>query len=75
MTVASQYKHLQKLADSLVKQGCTYRRTKSGFWFNCPDGVTTISMHISNHSDVRVMRNLKAEVRRAGLEWPKGLPG
>lgn len=59
----------------LLDQGCTARRTKGGYMVYCPDGVTPIAFHISKHSDVRVMRNLKAEVRRAGLKWPKGIPG
>ncbi len=67
--------HMENLRKGLEEQGCTSRRTRGGYMIYCPDGRTTIGFHISKHSDVRVMRNLKAEVRRAGLIWPKGLPG
>jgi hypothetical protein len=67
--------HMESLAQGLIAQGCRYRRTRGGYMLYCPDGKTTIAFHVSKHSDVRVMRNLKAEVRRAGLQWPKGIPG
>lgn len=67
--------HIGKLVDSLVEQGCRLRTTKAGYFLYLPDGKTTIGLHKSRHSDMRTMRNLRAEVRRAGLEWPKGLPG
>ena len=66
---------MEALAKGLIEQGCTYRRTRGGYILYCPDGVHKISFHLSKHSDVRAMRNLKSEVRKAGLRWPKGIPG
>jgi hypothetical protein len=62
-----------KLVRSLEEQGCRVRYTRGGVFVYLPDGVTTMGFHTSKHSDKKTLANIKAEVRRAGLEWPKGV--
>ena len=62
------------LIRSLKDQGCRVRRTKGGVFIYCPDGISTIGFHTSKHSDRRALKNIRAKVRQAGLEWPRELP-
>ncbi len=65
---------IQIVIDSLVEQGCRLRRTKGGVFLYCPDGIHTIGIHTSKHSDQRAIKNIRAVVRQAGLEWPEKVP-
>lgn len=52
----------------LEKQGCVTKETKAGYLIFFPDGSSTC-LH-KTPSDVRVIRNIRATVKRAGLVWP-----
>lgn len=66
--------YINQVIASLEKQGCRIRQTRGGVFVYCPDGKHTIGFHTSKHSDPRTMKNIRAAVLRAGLEWPKGVP-
>ncbi len=66
-------RHIDRLIDGLAEQGCRIRKIRAGAFVYCPDGIHTICIHTSKHSDIRALRNLRAEVRRYGLEWPSGV--
>lgn len=54
----------------LVEQGCTYRTAEGGKVFiYFPDGVTMTTFH-SSVSDSRGLLNLRAFIKRSGLDWP-----
>lgn len=65
---------VEVIIQSLSEQGCRIRKTRGGVFVYCPDGKTTIGLHTSKHSDRRALKNIRAAVLRAGLEWPKGVP-
>lgn len=52
----------------LEKQGCVTKETKAGYLIFFPNGESTC-IH-KTPSDVRVIRNIRATIRRAGLIWP-----
>lgn len=61
-------KLLKALLASMEEQGATVRRTSNGFQIMCPaGGIVTIHGTPSDH---RALRNVRADVRRAGMEWP-----
>jgi len=68
--MATQRATLLAVIDYLVDQGCHTRDTRGGVFILCPDGETTIGIHLSKASDMRTLRNVKAAVRKAGLKWP-----
>ena len=61
---------LSRLVKALVDQpGVQVRPAKSGAWFfYLPDG-STATLH-PTQSDPRAMRNFRAIIRKAGVEWP-----
>lgn len=67
-------KAIYHVVKALEEQGCRIRETKGGWFVYCPDGKTTLGFHKSNASDRRTMKNLKSDIQRAGLRWPRGVP-
>lgn len=56
----------RKLATAALDQGWRAQETRKGVRLLSPDGTTTASIHTSQ-SDIRAMRNLKAQLRRGGF--------
>ena len=61
-------KRYAALAASLAAQGCTMKRKSCGWWVGFPNGQTTM-FHLTP-SDHRADMNLRACIRRNGMEWP-----
>lgn len=61
-------KSLPRLIKGLEKQGAIIKPVKSGWRVLFSNGTSTC-VHTSV-SDRRGVLNLKADVKRAGLEWP-----
>jgi hypothetical protein len=61
-------KEISKLLTHLEPQGVTATRTKKGVLLRLPDKSTTM-LHFTG-SDVREQANVRARLKRAGLEWP-----
>jgi hypothetical protein len=61
-------KEQKVILKSLREQGVEIITNTMGWTFRFPDGSTS-GMHKS-HGDYRSRLNLRAEIRRAGLEWP-----
>lgn len=62
-------RQLSRIVAALVKQGATVRRTKSGGWvLRFPNGGSA-TLH-ATASDHHAIRNFRAIVEAAGLEWP-----
>jgi hypothetical protein len=66
--VAKKESELRRLVFHLEDQGCRVRQTKKGWFIQFPDGTGT-ALHKTG-SDVRGPKNLRAQVRRAGMNWP-----
>lgn len=62
-------KDLRKLLDGLESQGCTIVEAKVGHKVLTPNGGKPIVIH-PTMSDARGFKNMRAEVRRQGLDWP-----
>jgi len=62
-------KKIKILLLSLEKQGCTVVEVKSGWLIRFPDGETSTTIH-KTPSDVRAIKNNRARILRAGLDWP-----
>ncbi len=68
--MASKESERRAILNGLIIQGCTYRDGSGGKMFiYFPDGVTMTTFH-SSISDSRGIKNLRAIVKRAGLDWP-----
>lgn len=61
-------KEIPAILRNLESQGCLLRRTKAGYLVLFPDGTTSYTIHVSNHSDHRAVANIRAFIRRQGLE-------
>lgn len=61
-------RNYDRFAQYLEDAGCRIRRTQDGWHILFPNGKGT-SMH-KTPSDPRSFRNLRSQIRRAGIEWP-----
>lgn len=61
-------KRIKALLADLEDQGATIKRIHDGWQILCPQGGI-VTMH-GTPSDHRAELNLRAELRRRGLEWP-----
>jgi hypothetical protein len=61
-------KDIPTIVRSLEKQGCGIRNTKAGYMILFPDGKSSYTVHKSNHSDYRTLANIRAAMKRHGLE-------
>jgi len=66
--MASQSSTIAKIIKGLDAQGARIKETTKGYQIMCPNG-DIITMH-KTPSDHRAMRNTRARVKRAGLDWP-----
>lgn len=57
-------KEFRKEVERAKALGFRVRETKSGYRLLAPDGVSTVGLHCTN-SDVRALRNFRADIRRA----------
>lgn len=62
-------KELKKLLTGLSAQGCTVKSINDGYRVFPPNGGKIMTIHLTL-SDARGMKNLRAEARRNGLDWP-----
>lgn len=62
-------KRLKILLLSLDKQGCRVVETTKGYQVFPPSGSEPITIHKTT-SDWRAEKDVRARVRRAGLDWP-----
>lgn len=62
-------KDLKKLLTGFTNQGCTVKACTDGYRVFPPRGGKIMTIHLTL-SDVRGMKNLRAEARRNGLSWP-----
>jgi hypothetical protein len=62
-------KQLKVILVSLERQGCTIKPTSKGYLILFPDGETSTTFH-KTPSDVRVLKNMRSRILRAGLLWP-----
>lgn len=62
-------KELSRLLSGLEDQGFTIKRIGDGYRLYPDNGSKILTLHMSV-SDSRGMRNLRADVRRGGYEWP-----
>lgn len=70
--MASSRAVLLRLVRELENQGCTIRQGKGPTLIVKTPNGKAIPIHMSP-SDYRSMKNLRGDIRRAGLIWPKGL--
>lgn len=61
-------KRIRVVLTSLEAQGATVSPTNKGYMVRFPNG-DSMTMHRSE-SDHRAEMNIRARVKRAGLEWP-----
>jgi hypothetical protein len=61
-------KEITRLLDHIEPQGVQLTRTKKGMMLRLPDGTSTM-IHFTG-SDVRERDNVRARLKRAGVEWP-----
>ena len=57
---------LYQLIAAAIERGATYRLTKAGIILFGPAGAR-VGAHFSHSSDVRMVRNTRARLRRAGM--------
>lgn len=62
-------KELTRLISGLEAQGFTVKSTKDGYRLYPDNGTKILTLHLTL-SDGRGMKNLRADVRRAGYDWP-----
>lgn len=60
-----------RLAVLLERQGALVKRTKNGYLVKNPATGGTAGYHLTN-SDPRSVKNMRAQIRRIGYEWPFG---
>lgn len=60
---------LKQLLSGLESQGFRIKRTSEGYRLYPDNGSKILTLHLSV-SDSRGMKNLRADVRRAGYHWP-----
>lgn len=61
-------KRIKALLADLERQGATIKPTTKGWQVLCPAGGI-VTLH-GSPSDRRAENNLRAEIRKRGLEWP-----
>lgn len=61
-------KDIPHIVKSLERQGCGVKSTKAGYMIYFPDGQSSYTVHKSNHSDHRALANIRAAIKRHGLE-------
>lgn len=61
-------KRIKAIVAHLERQGATIKGTRNGYQILCPAGGI-VTMHCTP-SDYRAERNLRAQLRSHGLEWP-----
>ena len=61
-------KRIKAIVADLERQGAIIIRTTKGYQIRCPQGGIVV-MHCTP-SDHRAERNLRAELRKRGMEWP-----
>ncbi len=72
MTVAEKNRDFQLLLDDLRTQNWTVDRTNRGhFQFRAPDGVGLVTAG-GSYGDFRAIKNLVAQLRRAGFTPTRG---
>lgn len=62
-------RRIERFVMAMERQGCRVKKTNNGWRILFPDGKTTMSAHTSI-SDQNAVRAMRAQVRRANLEWP-----
>lgn len=62
-------KDVTRLVKGLEAQNCRIKEVKGGIQFFPPAGGRPFTLHMTL-SDARGMKNLRADCRRVGLEWP-----
>lgn len=62
-------KELNRLIKGLESQGCRTKAVKGGYQFFPPNNGRPFTLHMTL-SDGRGMKNLRADCKRVGLDWP-----
>lgn len=62
-------KDVSRLLNGLEAQGFSVKETKDGYRLYPDNGTKILTLHLTL-SDGRGMKNLRADVRRAGYDWP-----
>lgn len=62
-------KELKRLLQGFSAQGCTVKACSDGYRVLPSNGLKPLTIHLTL-SDARGMKNLRADARRIGLDWP-----
>ena len=62
-------KDLNRLLNGFEAQGATVKPCRDGYRVLPPNGGKPLTIHLTL-SDSRGMKNLRADARRVGLDWP-----